>query len=275
MLPEHRRLAAGQNAAQGKQLMAGHPAQRVWAGYLLGFALGGFFDGILLHQILQWHHLLSAIQDGRFGRIRAQILADGLFHALMYAIALCGLWSLWRSRQDAARLSGTALLADGLIGFGTWHILDAVLSHWILGIHHIRMDAGNPLPWDLLWFAVFGVGVLLAGLVLRRRAVRVHSLDSGRSAPIAMALAVLVAGSVAALPSRDARQVVVLVPPSQVNRMLDGLAAIGGGILWSDRSGAVWVLSVAPDGAAGRLYEHGAWLVSRSPAALGCLAWSR
>jgi uncharacterized membrane protein len=27
---------------------------------LLGFALGGFFDGILLHQILQWHHLLSS-----------------------------------------------------------------------------------------------------------------------------------------------------------------------------------------------------------------------
>ena len=32
------------------------------AGLLLGFAMGGFFDGILLHQILQWHHLLSAIQ---------------------------------------------------------------------------------------------------------------------------------------------------------------------------------------------------------------------
>ncbi|HEX6011733.1 MAG TPA: DUF2243 domain-containing protein [Geminicoccaceae bacterium] len=24
-----------------------------WAGHLLGFAMGGFFDGILLHQILQ------------------------------------------------------------------------------------------------------------------------------------------------------------------------------------------------------------------------------
>lgn len=32
----------------------------VW-GTVLGFALGGFFDGILLHQILQWHHLLSLV----------------------------------------------------------------------------------------------------------------------------------------------------------------------------------------------------------------------
>src|SRR5690606_18965301 len=30
-------------------------------GTVLGFALGGFFDGILLHQILQWHHLLSLV----------------------------------------------------------------------------------------------------------------------------------------------------------------------------------------------------------------------
>jgi uncharacterized membrane protein len=28
---------------------------------MLGFAFGGFFDGILLHQVLQWHHLLSGI----------------------------------------------------------------------------------------------------------------------------------------------------------------------------------------------------------------------
>ncbi len=25
---------------------------------ILGLGLGGFFDGIVLHQILQWHHLI-------------------------------------------------------------------------------------------------------------------------------------------------------------------------------------------------------------------------
>src|SRR5919112_322861 len=67
-----------------------------WTGYVLGFALGGFFDGILLHQILQWHHLLSAI-DG--GDIRFQVAADGYFHALMYGVAAVGLWLLWASRN--------------------------------------------------------------------------------------------------------------------------------------------------------------------------------
>lgn len=27
----------------------------------MSFALGGFFDGVLLHQILQWHHLLMYV----------------------------------------------------------------------------------------------------------------------------------------------------------------------------------------------------------------------
>jgi uncharacterized membrane protein len=32
----------------------------VAAGLLFGLGLGGFFDGILLHQVLQWHHMLSS-----------------------------------------------------------------------------------------------------------------------------------------------------------------------------------------------------------------------
>ena len=32
-----------------------------WPGLWVGLSLGGFFDGILLHQILQWHHLLSGV----------------------------------------------------------------------------------------------------------------------------------------------------------------------------------------------------------------------
>jgi uncharacterized membrane protein len=30
------------------------------AGLLFGLGLGGFFDGILLHQVLQWHHMLTS-----------------------------------------------------------------------------------------------------------------------------------------------------------------------------------------------------------------------
>ncbi len=46
---------------------------------VLGFALGGVSDGIMLHQVQQWHHFLSRVTGEALRDIRAQILAGGLF----------------------------------------------------------------------------------------------------------------------------------------------------------------------------------------------------
>jgi uncharacterized membrane protein len=35
----------------------------ITGGVLLGLGLGGFVDGIVLHQILQWHHMLTDYGD--------------------------------------------------------------------------------------------------------------------------------------------------------------------------------------------------------------------
>ncbi len=144
---------AGREGGAGRSLAV--------AAFLLGFALSGFFDGILLHQILQWHHLLSAVG----GDLRFQVVADGWFHVAMYAVAALGLWKLWRARAGlAAPVAARRVAAWGLIGFGAWHLVDAVGSHWLLGIHRIRMDAASPLAWDLAWAAAFGLAPLALGL---------------------------------------------------------------------------------------------------------------
>lgn len=73
----------------------------------MGFAASGFFDGILLHQILQWHHLLSSLQIGILGSLRGQVVFDGAFHAVMYVVGLAGLYMLYRSlpRADLTAIS--------------------------------------------------------------------------------------------------------------------------------------------------------------------------
>ena len=53
----------------------------------IGIGLGGFVDGIVAHQILGWHHMLSA----RTGDMRTNEVADGLFHAGAWVIVLAGI----------------------------------------------------------------------------------------------------------------------------------------------------------------------------------------
>ncbi|TIS84323.1 MAG: DUF2243 domain-containing protein, partial [Mesorhizobium sp.] len=115
---------------------------------LVGFALAGFFDGIVLHQILQWHHLLSGLREPAGSDLRFQILADGLFHLLMYLLCILGTVLLVAARASGARPGTTSeILRLALAGFGIWHIVDAVIIHWLLGLHRIRMASEVPLAW--------------------------------------------------------------------------------------------------------------------------------
>jgi uncharacterized membrane protein len=241
------------------------------AAFLLGFALGGFFDGILLHQVLQWHHLLSgvaAVQD-----LRAQVLADGLFHALMYLVACIGLVMLWRSRPALQeRGAGKAIAGAMLLGFGVWHVLDAVLSHWLTGIHRIRPDAANPLAWDLGWLAAFGLLPLAVGWWIARRP---RGGAGGRTAAATLGLSALLAGPVAALGPGSGDQVMVLFGPGTSGAAaFEALVDIDARVLWVDRSGGLWAVKLAEPGAARQLYRSGAWLVTDAPLALGCISWS-
>jgi len=143
------------------------------AAVALGIALGGFFDGIVLHQVLQWHHLLSALdRDGALD-LRAQVVADGLFHAAMYVLAAVALASIARRRASlAAPGAGRAIAGATLVGFAVWQALDAMLAHWLLGLHRVRMDVAEPLVWDLGWLAVFGLVPGAIGAALWRAARR-------------------------------------------------------------------------------------------------------
>ena len=236
---------------------------------LLGFALGGFFDGIMLHQVLQWHHLLSLVPG--MNDLRTQILWDGLFHILMYVLAVIGLAGLWRSGREGIDRRQLAVLL--LLGFGIWQIVDVVVFHWILEIHRIRVDRPDPLVWDVGWLVVVGGPPLLAAWLLGRR----HREVKLRNAPpllLALTLGTATAGAWALQGPPDQRfTTVVFAEGLSEAEMMGALAASGAAVAGSAPEQGVYVVALA-EGRGWELYRRGALFVAGSGTPAGCSAWS-
>jgi uncharacterized membrane protein len=136
---------------------------------LLGIGLGGFVDGIVFHQILQWHHMLSNERDyptTTIGGLEDNTLADGLFHAATWLAVVAGIWILWRRTTDWQwAINGRTLCGWILVGFGLFNVVEGVINHQLLGIHHVRDDLGGPLSWDLGFLAVSCLLILAGWLV--------------------------------------------------------------------------------------------------------------
>lgn len=240
-----------------------------WAG-LLGFALGGFFDGILLHQILQWHHLLSLVPGA--ADLRFQVLWDGYFHALMYALALVALLGLWRAHRRGALAGGKQLTSALLVGFGLWHVVDAIASHWVLGIHRVKLDSSNPLIWDLLWLLAFGVLPIVIGLMMARTPA-----PPGRtSVSLLLVMLVAVGAGVWSLlpPPSQPFVTVVFAPGTQPATVSQSLLAADARLIWSDAGMGVVVVQASPK-RRWHFYRHGALLVGGTGLPAGCLDWAR
>src|SRR5688572_25932973 len=94
------------------------------AGLLLGLGLGGFVDGILLHQILQWHHLISEV-DGRapvdLRNLQVNVLADGLFHAGTWILVFVGVLVLAEITRSGRAVDRMALLGWMAVGWGVFN----------------------------------------------------------------------------------------------------------------------------------------------------------
>jgi uncharacterized membrane protein len=145
-----------------------HYGPLISAGILLGTGLGGFVDGILLHQILQWHNMLSSVRPPTdLIEMKYNMVWDGLFHAFTWIVVCIGLWRLWLvgTRADVP-WSARTLLGSMIMGWGLFNFIEGLIDHQLLGIHHVHPGVGE-LAWDL-GFLAFGVCEIAAGLVMIR-----------------------------------------------------------------------------------------------------------
>lgn len=131
--------------------------------FVLGFGFLGALDGIVFHQLLQWHSVI--METSRAG----QIISDGIFHLAVTITLAAGGVLLWLAGNPADLTRGIRLLVGGfLIGGGTFNLIEGIINHHLLQIHRVKPGDPNALLYDLS-FLVSGLIFVMIGLVIKRR----------------------------------------------------------------------------------------------------------
>ncbi|WP_077211029.1 DUF2243 domain-containing protein [Bacillus dakarensis] len=130
--------------------------------FLMGFGFLGALDGIIFHQILQWHSVFMATDRP------GQIVSDGLFHLAVTITLVLGGILLWTAGNPANLSKGVRLLIGGfLIGGGTFNLVEGIINHHLLQIHRVKPGDPNALAFDLAFLA-FGALLVITGLLIKR-----------------------------------------------------------------------------------------------------------
>jgi len=146
------------------------------ASLVLGVGLGGFVDGIALHQVLQWHNMMSSVVPPiDLVAMKYNMVWDGAFHALTWGVTLLGIVLLFRAGRFMNHVWSGRVLAGGLLaGWGLFNLVEGLINlveglidHQLLGLHHVH-PGEHQLAWDLGFVLGGGLGfIVLGGLLVR------------------------------------------------------------------------------------------------------------
>ncbi|MBE4909472.1 DUF2243 domain-containing protein [Bacillus luteolus] len=130
--------------------------------FVLGFGFLGALDGIIFHQLLQWHSVYMATDRP------GQIVSDGLFHFAVTITLVIGGILLWVAENPIAHKKGIRLLIGWfLIGGGLFNLTEGIINHHILQIHRVKPADPNPLFYDLTFLGL-GVVLIVIGYLIKK-----------------------------------------------------------------------------------------------------------
>jgi uncharacterized membrane protein len=144
------------------------------AGITIGIGMGGFVDGILLHQILEWHNMgSSVVSPTTLDGMRRNMIWDGEFHAAVWVITLVGIYLLLADARRGAPLPPPrAFTGQLLAGWGIFNVVEGIVDHHVLNLHHVRDLPVHVPSYDWAFLLIAGLGLLLVGVALARGARR-------------------------------------------------------------------------------------------------------
>jgi uncharacterized membrane protein len=114
-------------------------------------------------------HGLGGIAADDHGRDGANMVWDGLFHAATLILTLIGVLMLWSDGVAGVSPRHISVLIGQMIwGWGLFNLVEGVIDHHLLNIHHVRDMPLHVPTYDWVFLAVGCVGFSLIGLRLAR-----------------------------------------------------------------------------------------------------------
>ncbi|WP_096438298.1 DUF2243 domain-containing protein [Alteribacter populi] len=142
-----------------------YSTRNLWSGILFGLGLIAFFDEVVFHQLLRWHHFYdkSTTDIG--------LISDGLFHAFSWFATIGGLFMFADLRRRNA-LWLTRWWGGVLLGAGVFQLYDGIIQHKFMRIHQIRY-VDNVIIYDLVW-NITAIAMVIVGIILINRTRNKH-----------------------------------------------------------------------------------------------------
>ena len=153
------------SSSTGIELLS--PVPLMAAATVTGIGLGGFVDGILLHQVLQVHEMLSnKIAASNYVGKSINMFWDGIFHAFCFLVVFTGIIMLWKlfPRKDID-ISGKVFYGGLLMGWALFNIVEGVIDHQILKLHNVVELSANHSIANYS-FLVVSILMLITGYAL-------------------------------------------------------------------------------------------------------------
>lgn len=133
-----------------------------WGAFLFGIGMIGMLDGIILHQILQWHSMYMHTTRPY------QIVSDGIFHLIVTIVMFIATYLLRKSEETH---NNRLFWGSFFLGAGVFNLVEGIIDHHLLQIHHVNWFASNRFLYDIV-FDLISIGMILFGWILVRRALK-------------------------------------------------------------------------------------------------------
>jgi uncharacterized membrane protein len=113
--------------------------------------IGDFLDGIVLHQVAQWHSLGSAVVPPvTMEAMSRNMVWDGLFHLATWTITVVGVFFLWDVGRRGTLAPTSALLpfvGQLLIGWGAFNLVEGKAMACVLRFLNGKAHEAERLRW--------------------------------------------------------------------------------------------------------------------------------